>query len=156
MSSFVKYKIREVAKDFDMPAKSIVNMVTEHFEAPKSSAQVLSDDQLNLVFDLITKENQIESIEEVFAARLQQPQQDDPDLLVVDDAPGKKEQPKVAAPAKPRSNQAKPQNAAGNKRPQQGGNGAERRRPECTVSDPAAQAQEGAPGGGYQSCNGQR
>lgn len=29
MSSFVKYKIREVAKDFDMPAKSIVNMVTE-------------------------------------------------------------------------------------------------------------------------------
>ncbi len=123
MSSFVKYKIREVAKDFDMPAKSIVNMVTEHFEAPKSSAQVLSDDQLNLVFDLITKENQIESIEEVFAARLQQPQQDDPDLLVVDDAPGKKEQPKVAAPAKPRSNQAKPQNAVGNKRPQQGGNG---------------------------------
>ena len=59
MSSFVKYKIREVAKDFDMPAKSIVNMVTEHFEAPKSSAQVLSDDQLNLVFDLITKENQM-------------------------------------------------------------------------------------------------
>ena len=123
MSSFVKYKIREVAKDFDMPAKSIVNMVTEHFEAPKSSAQVLSDDQLNLVFDLITKENQIESIEEVFAARLQQPQQDDPDLLVVDDAPGKKEQPKAAAPAKPQSNQTKPQNAAGNKRPQQGGNG---------------------------------
>ena len=123
MSSFVKYKIREVAKDFDMPAKSIVNMVTEHFEAPKSSAQVLSDDQLNLVFDLITKENQIESIEEVFAARLQQPQQDDPDLLVVDDAPGKKEQPKAAAPAKSQSNQTKPQNAAGNKRPQQGGNG---------------------------------
>ena len=123
MSSFVKYKIREVAKDFDMPAKSIVNMVTEHFEAPKSSAQVLSDDQLNLLFDLITKENQIDSIEEVFAARLQQPQQDDPDLLVVDDAPGKKEQPKAAAPAKAQNGQPKPQNAAGNKRPQQGGNG---------------------------------
>ena len=63
MSSFVKYKIREVAKDFDMPTKSVMNMVTEHFEAPKSSAQVLSDDQLNLVFDLITRENQIDSVE---------------------------------------------------------------------------------------------
>ena len=73
MSSFVKYKIREVAKDFDMPTKSVMNMVTEHFEAPKSSAQVLSDDQLNLVFDLITRENQIDSIEEVFAARMLPP-----------------------------------------------------------------------------------
>lgn len=34
MSSFVKYKIREVAKDFDMPTKSVMNMVTEHFGRP--------------------------------------------------------------------------------------------------------------------------
>ncbi len=118
MSSFVKYKIREVAKDFDMPAKSVVNMVTEHFEAPKSSAQVLTDDQLNLVFDLITRENQIDSIEEVFAARMQQTQ-DNPDLLVVDDAPAKKEQPKAETkPQQPQKNQP----AGGNKRPQQQGN----------------------------------
>ena len=118
MSSFVKYKIREVAKDFDMPTKSVMNMVTEHFEAPKSSAQVLSDDQLNLVFDLITKENQIDSIEEVFAARMQQTQ-DNPDLLVVEDAPAKKEQPKAETkPQQPQKNQP----AGGNKRPQQQGN----------------------------------
>ena len=118
MSSFVKYKIREVAKDFDMPTKSVMNMVTEHFEAPKSSAQVLSDDQLNLVFDLITKENQIDSIEEVFAARMQQTQ-DNPDLLVVDDAPAKKEQPKAEnKPQQPQKNQPV---ANGGKRPQQGG-----------------------------------
>lgn len=118
MSSFVKYKIREVAKDFDMPTKSVMNMVTEHFEAPKSSAQVLSDDQLNLVFDLITKENQIDSIEEVFAARMQQTQ-DNPDLLVVDDAPAKKEQPKAEnKPQQPQKNQPA---ANGGKRPQQGG-----------------------------------
>ena len=118
MSSFVKYKIREVAKDFDMPTKSVMNMVTEHFEAPKSSAQVLSDDQLNLVFDLITKENQIDSIEEVFAARMQQTQ-DNPDLLVVEDAPAKKEQTKAEnKPQQPQKNQPA---ANGGKRPQQGG-----------------------------------
>ena len=118
MSRFVKYKIREVAKDFDMPTKSVMNMVTEHFEAPKSSAQVLSDDQLNLVFDRITKENQIDSIEEVFAARMQQTQ-DNPDLLVVEDAPAKKEQPKAEnKPQQPQKNQPA---ANGGKRPQQGG-----------------------------------
>ncbi|MDD6238538.1 MAG: translation initiation factor IF-2 [Oscillospiraceae bacterium] len=118
MSSFVKYKIREVAKDFDMPTKSVMNMVTEHFEAPKSSAQVLSDDQLNLVFDLITRENQIDSVEEVFAARMQQTQ-DNPDLLVVEDAPAKKEQPKAEnKPQQPQKNQPA---ANGGKRPQQGG-----------------------------------
>ena len=117
MSSFVKYKIREVAKDFDMPTKSVMNMVTEHFEAPKSSAQVLSDDQLNLVFDLITRENQIDSVEEVFAARMQQTQ-DNPDLLVVEDAPAKKEQPKAEnKPQQPQKNQPA---ANGGKRPQQG------------------------------------
>ena len=31
MSSFVKYKIREVAKDFDMPTKSVMNMVGRTF-----------------------------------------------------------------------------------------------------------------------------
>ena len=72
MSSFVKYKIREVAKDFDMPAKAVVNMITEHFEAPKSSAQVLTDDQLNLVFDLITKENQIKGIEDYLDGKIPQ------------------------------------------------------------------------------------
>ena len=138
MSSFVKYKIREVAKDFDMPTKSVMNMVTEHFEAPKSSAQVLSDDQLNLVFDLITKENQIESIEEVFAARMQQTQ-DNPDLLVVDDAPAKKEQPK---------NEAKPQQAQknqpagnGNKRPQQNGQNGQQNRPQGGQNRPQQNAQ---------------
>ncbi len=68
MSSFVKYKIREVAKDFDMPPKAVVSLVGEYFEAPKSSAQVLTDEQLNVIFDRITRDNQIESLEEVFAA----------------------------------------------------------------------------------------
>ena len=70
MSSFVKYKIREVAKDFDMPTKSVMNMVTEHFEAPKSSAQVLSDDQLNLVFDLITRPSRLAFAPSLRARRL--------------------------------------------------------------------------------------
>ena len=135
MSSLVKYKIREVAKDFDMPAKAVVNMITEHFEAPKSSAQVLTDEQLNLVFDLITKENQIGSLEEVFAVRMKEEPKDDPTLLVAEEtaasaapaapaAPEKKQQPQAAKPQQPAQNRpqqgGKPQQA-GQNRPQQGG-----------------------------------
>ena len=81
MSSFVKYKIREVAKDFDMPSKAVVNLVGEYFEAPKSSAQVLTDEQLNVIFDRITRDNLIDSIEEVFAtARPAEPDEPEPRL----------------------------------------------------------------------------
>ncbi len=67
MSSLIKIKIRDVAKDFDMPSKAITALFTEYFEAPKSTAQVLTDEQLNVLFDRITRDNQIDSIEEVFA-----------------------------------------------------------------------------------------
>ena len=113
MSSFVKYKIREVAKDFDMAPKTVVGLVGEYFEAPKSSAQVLTDEQLNVIFDRITRDNQIGSIEEVFAvAKPAVP--DEPELLVVDDAPAAKAAPQGG---KPQQNEKQPQQ---NGRPQQG------------------------------------
>ncbi|MBQ1410691.1 MAG: translation initiation factor IF-2 [Oscillospiraceae bacterium] len=66
--SFVKYKIREVASDLGMQAKDISAIVEQYFEKPKSTAQALEEDQLNLVFDLLTQRNQIDSVEVVFAA----------------------------------------------------------------------------------------
>ena len=107
MSSLVKYKIREVAKDFDMPPKSVVALVSEYFEAPKSSAQVLTDEQLNVIFDRITRDNQIESIEEVFAAALQAP------------APAPAAAPEVAEEAK--QPETKPQAAQAPQAPQTSG-----------------------------------
>ena len=66
--SFVKYRIREVANDFGVSAKDIADIVTKYFEKPKSNMQVLTDEQLNVVFDHITQHNQIASLEQVFAA----------------------------------------------------------------------------------------
>ena len=66
--SFIKYRIGEMAKDFGMPTKSITNLVAEFFEKPKSAQQVLTEQQLNVLFDVLTQRNQIGSIEQVFAA----------------------------------------------------------------------------------------
>ena len=68
MSSFVKYRVKEVAADFGMTSKEISAILEKYFVKPKSPAQVLEEDQLNVIFDYLTQQNQISSIEVVFAA----------------------------------------------------------------------------------------
>jgi len=67
MSNLTKYRIGEVAKDLELPTKAITEIVTKYFEKPKSAQQALTDEQLDLIFDLVTQANQIESLEAVFA-----------------------------------------------------------------------------------------
>ena len=69
MSTLVKYRIHEVAKDFGVPTKDITELVTKYYEKPKNHMQILEEDQLNLIFDHITQHHQIDSLEEVFAAQ---------------------------------------------------------------------------------------
>ena len=65
--SLVKYKLKEVATDFGMTPKDIAAVMSRFFEAPKSNTQVLTEDELNVIFDCLTQENQISSLEAVFA-----------------------------------------------------------------------------------------
>ena len=71
--SLIKYRVREVASDFGMAPKEIVEVISKFFEKPKSNTQVLTDEQLNVVFDYITQKNQISSLEQVFAAAAKAP-----------------------------------------------------------------------------------
>ena len=71
--SFIKYRIGEMAKDFGVPARNITNLVAEFFEKPKSAQQVLTEQQLNVLFDVMTQRNQVESIDQVFATAQKQP-----------------------------------------------------------------------------------
>ena len=99
MSIEIKQKIKEVADDFRMPAKALIEIVAKFYDKPKSSSQNLTEDQLNVIFDYITQQNQIDSVEQVFAHAKKQPAP----------APAA-EAPKAAgapAPAKPQA--AKPQ-----------------------------------------------
>ncbi len=67
MSSFEKYRIHEVAKDFNMTSKVISEILTEYASAPKNHMQVLENNELDLIFEYLTQHNQMESIAEVFA-----------------------------------------------------------------------------------------
>ncbi len=65
--SYDKYRIHEVAKDFNMTSKVISEILTEYASAPKNHMQVLENAELDLIFEYLTQHNQMESIAEVFA-----------------------------------------------------------------------------------------
>ena len=67
--SLVKYRLKEVATDFGVATKEIAQIVEKFFEKPKSNTQVLTEEELNVIFDYITQTNQIESLEVVFAVQ---------------------------------------------------------------------------------------
>ena len=104
MSIEVKQKIKDVADDFAMPAKKLIEIVGKFYEKPKSSSQNLTEDQLNVIFDYITQQNQIDSIEQVFAAAAAKKETPAP-------APAPAQQTKPAAPAQSsqNGNQPRPQ-----------------------------------------------
>ena len=138
MSIEVKQKIKDVADDFAMPAKKLIEIVGKFYEKPKSSSQNLTEDQLNVIFDYITQQNQIDSIEQVFAAAAQKKEAP---------APAPAQQAKPAAPAQTAQagNQPRPQGGQSQPRPQQNGQrpaqpqgGQNQPRPQQTAAQPAA------------------
>ncbi len=119
--SFVKYRLKEVATDFGVTPKEIADIISKFYDRPKSNTQVLNDNELNVVFDVMTQRNQIKDIAQVFAVKPTAPKTEAPK-----DAP-KTEAPRAAAPQqgqqsnRPQGQQSnRPQNQ-GN-RPQQGQN----------------------------------
>ena len=63
--SLVKYRLKEVAADFGVAPKVIADIISKYFQKPKSNTQVLTDEELNLVFDSMTQTHQIASLEQV-------------------------------------------------------------------------------------------
>ncbi|MBQ3000289.1 MAG: translation initiation factor IF-2 [Oscillospiraceae bacterium] len=109
--SLVKYRIKDVATDFDLPSKEVMEVVGKFYEKPKSNTRVLTEEELNVVFDYITKTHQIASLEQVFA--VQPKKEEKPAGKPVEKTPEKpvSQEKKPAAPA-PKAEQKPAQNAA--------------------------------------------
>jgi len=67
MSTMFKYRVHEVAKDFKLQTKNIIEILTKYAATPKNHMQVLSVGELDIIFEYLTSNNQIESIEEIYA-----------------------------------------------------------------------------------------
>jgi translation initiation factor IF-2 len=62
-----KYRVHEVAKDFKLPTKTVTEILAEYSTTPKNHMQVLTAEELDLIFEYLTQHHQISSIEEIFA-----------------------------------------------------------------------------------------
>ena len=62
----IKYRIHEVAKDFNVASKVISQILTDYIATPKNHMQVLETPELDVIFEYMTQHNQAESLEEIF------------------------------------------------------------------------------------------
>ena len=63
-----KYKVHELAKDFDIQSKYVIENLSKHFEGEKKSQTALEEKELDFLFDIITKDNSVESFDAYFNA----------------------------------------------------------------------------------------
>ena len=110
--SFVKVRLKELAADFGVTPKEISEIIGKFGEKPKSNSQVLTDQELNVVFEVMTQTHQIDSLEQVFA--VQKPKAEPkkegkaepvkaeaPKAESKAEAPRQQDQPAAQQPAKP-------------------------------------------------------
>ena len=62
----IKYRVHEVAKDFNKQSKDVIDLLEKYFDEPKSHMTVLENDELNIVFEYFTQNEQVKSFDEYF------------------------------------------------------------------------------------------
>ena len=70
----IKYKVSEVAKDLNVPSKAVIEAIKECCGVTKKSGNVLTDQELNVVFEYFTQKNQVENFDKYYASRDSEPE----------------------------------------------------------------------------------
>ena len=128
LSSLIKYRVHEVAKDFNLGTKEITDILTKYAKTPKNHMQVLEDGELAILFDYLTQHHPVDSIESIYADVYREPK------------PAQK--PAAPAPQKQAAPQGRPQQPA---RP--AGQGQRPAQGPPANNRPAAQQPQGQPAG---------
>ena len=65
----IKYKVKDAAADFGVPNKKITEILKKHCNVDKKTMTTLTENELDVLFDVITKEHRVENFNAYFAAR---------------------------------------------------------------------------------------
>ena len=68
----IKYRVREVAKDLDIPNKDVIDILAKYFPEPKKYMTALTEEELDVVFEAFTQQRSMKSLDEYFAQRASQ------------------------------------------------------------------------------------
>ncbi len=61
-----KYRVHEVAKDFNIKSNIVVDLLGKYFDGQKKHMTVLEEDELDMIFETFTKENEVSDLNEYF------------------------------------------------------------------------------------------
>ena len=62
-----KNKLNEVAKDFNIQSKALIELLGKYFDGEKKSQATLEDKEMDVIFDVLTKQHSVESFDDYFA-----------------------------------------------------------------------------------------
>ena len=101
----IKYRVSDVAKDFNVPAKEVIAILADHNLAGKKSATALEEHELDIIFEHYTQKHNTDNLDAYFATANDKPKEE----------PKKEEPAVVVTPAEAATPAAKPA-----QKPQQG------------------------------------
>ena len=85
----IKYRVSDVAKDFGVPSKEIVELLAKHFQPAKKNATALEEHELDVIFEYYTQKHNTDSLDAYFATANERKEKEEP----------KVEEKRVEAPA---------------------------------------------------------
>ena len=98
----IKYRVREVAADLGIQNKEVIDTLAVYFADPKKYMTVLTEEELDVVFETFTQQRNMESLDAYFAEREQVPAEEP--VQVISAEPEEPE----AVPAEPEQEEQKP------------------------------------------------
>ncbi len=101
MSMINKYRVHEVAKDFNTTSKVITQILTDYATTPKNHMQVLENNELDVIFEYLTQHNQANSLADIFASAPKAEASKPAEKKQGKPAPAQPSDNKAAAPAQP-------------------------------------------------------
>lgn len=95
----IKYRVHEVAKDFNVPSKEVIEIIMAATGAEKKHMTALNEDELNVVFEHFSRNKQVESFDEYLAGKL--------DIQTANDKRKRKKEEIASEEAKPAEKEVK-------------------------------------------------
>ena len=102
----IKYRLHEVAKDLNLQNKDVIDLLAKYSDTPKKHMTALTDEELNVIFDYFTQQNQVENFDAYFknttktAAGEKEVEEAEP---MIEEIPAEKEsKPEPLKPASPK------------------------------------------------------
>ena len=95
-----KYKVCDLAKDLNIKSGAVIELLAKYFDEPKKAQTALADDELDVVFDWITRKHEAENFQAYFAATSVAPEKP------AEPAPEKAAEPETKPDEKPQTDEA--------------------------------------------------